>query len=69
MPSDFVEPFFFFFLLSFDMSVLDFLAHESSLCLLILCDHFFPKFIYFYFVLLCFILRKLHKTLISFCVF
>jgi hypothetical protein len=31
------------------MSVLDFLAHESSLCLLILCDHFFPKFIFFLF--------------------
>jgi hypothetical protein len=54
MPSDFVDPFFFFFLLSFNMSVLDFLAHESSLCLLILLEHFFLKFIFF--ILCCFVL-------------
>ena len=47
MPSDF-----FFSLLSFDMSVLDLLAHESSLCLLILCDLFFPNFIFLFCVAL-----------------
>jgi hypothetical protein len=34
------------------MSVLDFLAHESCLCLLILLEHFFLKFIFLFCVAL-----------------